>query len=252
MGGRIRWPTGEAWPTCDQPHVAVGADTFPYGFERPPDGRPFVPVLQVRRDDVPELEFRSGADLFQLLWCPATHPNLYAALIRVYWRRGEELVDVVAPAPLPSPDESRYVPGSCVLSPERVPEYPDVSDLEPPVQEQIFAWEETQPDPIYQWSLSSAPGTKVGGYPDWLQDPQPQTCPAGHPMDHLLTVSDTEFDGGTWHRWLPIEEAGLWTGPTDARLAVQEPADLQFGMGSIYVFICRRCPGLPIAQVYQR
>ncbi|HET9346032.1 MAG TPA: hypothetical protein VFO05_10030 [Candidatus Limnocylindrales bacterium] len=251
MGGRIHWPPGEAWPTCDQAHLGFDIDDLST-FEAPPDDRPFVPVLQLRRSDVPELDFAGDTDLFQLLWCPETHANLYAPLIRTYWRRAADLVDVIAPPAFPALDNSQYVPGSCVVSPERVTEYPDPADLEPAIQQRVFAWEETQSQPTYQWWLSAAPGTKVGGYPDWLQDPQPQLCPNGHPMDFLLTIADTEFDGGTWQRWLPLEEAGLWDGPTQARLDVQEPADLQFGMGSIYVFICRRCPDRPIAQVYQR
>jgi hypothetical protein len=170
----------------------------------------------------------------------------------VFWRSSAELADVIAPMPVLAPDGLLYVPGTCVVHPERVVEYPGLGELNGPLMDRIGAWEDSQGDPLFQWSLSSAPGTKVGGYPYWLQDPQPQTCQAGHPMDHLLTISDTEFNGGTWHRWLPIEEAGLWSGPTRARLDVQEPADLQFGMGSIYVFICRQCDPLPIAQIYQR
>jgi hypothetical protein len=71
-------------------------------------------------------------------------------------------------------------------------------------------------------------------------------------MHHLITISDTEFDGGTWSRWLAVEEEGVWGGPTGQRLDVQGATGLELGMGSVYVFICRACPGWPIAQVYQR
>ena len=40
-------------------------------------------------------------------------------------------------------------------------------------------------------------------------------------MEHLLTISGDEFDGGTWWRWLTSEERGVWSGATDVRLAVQ-------------------------------
>jgi hypothetical protein len=34
---------------------------------------------------------------------------------------------------------------------------------------------------IYDFHLSAAPGTKVGGWPVWVQDPEWPTCPAVTP-----------------------------------------------------------------------
>ena len=210
-------------------------------------------VLQLRRDDVPELGFPDGADLFQLLWCPASHPDEYAPVVRACWWPRADLVPFVAPAPWPVSDFGVYAPGSCVLDPERVIEYPSAFDLDEDLARDVWDWEDTFSDePEYQYRLSVAPGTKVGGFPHWFQDPQWPTDAAGHAMEHLLTVSDHEFDGGSWSRWIPEEEDGLWTGPTDARLAVQEAPGLQLGMGSVYVFVCRACDDWPVAQVYQR
>ena len=144
------------------------------------------------------------------------------------------------------------MPRPCVLHPERVTEYPHAFELDRELATVIEAWEEQAGEATYQYLLCTAPGTKVGGWPDWMQDPEWPVCDAGHAMEHLLTVSDTEFDGGTWPRWLAVEDAGAWDGPPDARFAVQSAAGLDFGMGSLYVFICRTCPGWPIAQVYQR
>jgi hypothetical protein len=70
-------------------------------------------------------------------------------------------------------------------------------------------------------------------------------------MAHLLTIDDTEFDGGTWPRWLAIEDEGVWHGAADARFRVQNPTALSL-MGALYIFICRACAERPIAQVYQR
>jgi hypothetical protein len=250
LGGGVRWPAGERWPRCDLAHQLWDS----LQTEEPPDDRAYVPVLQLRRADVPELEFPPGTDVFQLLWCPSDHAGpLYVPVVRVFWWDASDLVDTIVPSPTPTTAPSNYIPRPCGLHPERVDEYPGIGELPRPLQEKIWAWGDAQgQSPLYQYLLSTAPGTKVGGYPNWFQDPQPQTCAAGHPMDHLVTISDTEFDGGTWPRWLAVEEADVWSGPTGQRLAVQGAAGIDLGMGSVYVFICRMCPDRPIRQVYQR
>jgi len=94
----------------------------------------------------------------------------------------------------------------------------------------------------YQSSFSCAPGTKVGGFPSWIQDADYPSCARGHRMDHLLTIASWEFDDATWWRWLPTEERAVWAGPTRAHLETREVAGLMLGdAGSLYVFVCRLC-----------
>ena len=38
-----------------------------------PHNTPYAPLMQLRRDDFPELPWPAGKDLFQLLWCPRAH-----------------------------------------------------------------------------------------------------------------------------------------------------------------------------------
>jgi hypothetical protein len=64
LGGEILWPATEPWPICPYPV---------YGPESPMcirsrESHPYVPVLQLRADEYPELGFPPGRDLFQLLW----------------------------------------------------------------------------------------------------------------------------------------------------------------------------------------
>jgi hypothetical protein len=247
LGGPMRWPDAEPWPDCSLPHEHYGE----LGAPMPEPGSRYVPVLQLFRSDVPELPFPSGADVFQLLWCPNDHSETYSVLCRAQWWPREVLTGGRVPLTA-TVHLDGYVPNPCAVHPERVDEYPGYGDLPPDVEPRVGAWEMDVDEPAYQWLLSTAPGSKVGGHPHWFQDPQWPACPAGHTMEHLLTVSDHEFDGGTWKRWMPIEESGTWDGPPRERLRIQEPADLRLGMASIYVFLCRECPDWPIETVYQR
>ncbi len=111
MGGPIVWPRDEAWPICDQ-HQS-----------------PFVAVLQLRTEDIPELACPKGANLFQLLWCPNDHeegPPLYAPAAQVFWRDRHDIRHIldVFPSPVLHDMERQYCPSPCVLHPERVVEYP--------------------------------------------------------------------------------------------------------------------------------
>lgn len=255
LGGRIGWPREAPWPRCTLAHDAYDAAAAYAHVVSPPDERPLVAVLQIRRDDVPEVEFAAGSDVLQLLWCPSSHPDLYAPAVTVKWWSSVELAPVEPPPPAPSTDGANYVPRPCLVHPERVVEFPDVGDVSADLSSRMQVWERELDDlehPAYQYLLSTAPGSKVGGYPHWHQDPEWQTCKAGHEMDHLLTVSDTEFDGGTWPRWLAVEDAGVWDGPVQTRFDVQGAIGIELAMGSIYVFICRACADWPVAQVYQR
>jgi hypothetical protein len=247
LGGPIRWPREEPWPECALPHEQFGA----VGPGRPDPGCRYVPVLQLYRSEVPDLPFREGSDVFHLLWCPNDHLATYSVVCRAFWWPLQRIADGRPPPDL-TVQLDGYVPGPCAVHPERVDEYPDYSDLPEAIQVEVGAWEDDVGSPAYQRQLSTAPGTKIGGYPHWFQDPQWPSCGRGHAMTHLLTVSDHEFDGGTWQRWLPIEEQGTWEGSTTARLRIQEPADLSLGMASIYVFVCTACPEWPIETVYQR
>jgi hypothetical protein len=213
----------------------------------------YVPVLQLRREDLPELPFPDGSDLFQLLWCPNDHPPLYAPICRTFWRRRAAIPEPLPAPPAPGDAAPGYVPRPCRLYPERVVEYPHVADLPADLARAVLDWQGTDADPLYEWELSVAEGTKVGGYVHWVQDPDVPRCACGRPMAHLLTVASAEFDGGSWRRWCPVEDAHVcWSAPLEERLAAQAAAGLMLGdMGSLFVFGCTACPERPIAWVMQ-
>jgi hypothetical protein len=249
LGGPLLWPAGEPWPVCASPdHVEID--------EPVPT---MVAVLQIFARDVPELPAPDGTDLLQVLWCPGLHEDGYWPLPIVRWRDAASVTGPLLEAPEVGPDadevNEEYVPQPCALSPERVPEYPDGWELEKDLRERVTDW--AGPTGWHYFShLSAAPGTKVGGWPDWIQDPcYPECDDCGKPMTHLLTISSWECDGESWRRWVPAEEF-----PPDRRredpphevFAHQRDAGLMLAdAGSMYLMVCQACPDRPVKEVSQ-
>jgi len=228
-----------------------------------------VPVLQLYARDVPELPFPEDTDLFQLLWCPNWHDGpWHGPAPLTIWRRAADVTE-----PLPTPPAPRfeddwewcardYVPLPCVLHPERVTEYPHPCNLPAqyphacnlPVElaERIEQWDERHDD-LYWTALSTAPGTKVGVHPRWIQAPEWPVCGCGRRMQHLLTVASEEF--ANRERWLPLEDRD---DPriTGQRLLIDRdcwaPHGVMLGdVGSLYLFTCTARPERPLGGTMQ-
>ena len=233
IGGAVLWPDREAWPHC-QLHDSD-----------------YVPVLQLRAKDIPEIPFPPNTDLLQVLWCPNDHEECgYCPKIKLYWWRSESLnLHPLNHMRIKAGNEE-YQPKPCEVSPERVIEYPSSFSLSDDHNKELCDWQDDET--LYQYSLSVAPGFKIGGYPHWVQDAQKVTCACGCEMDYLLTIDSAEFDGGTYERWLPEEEREIWGAEYEVRNSVQCAAGLMLGdMGNINVFICRSCVPWSYQWIFQ-
>jgi len=182
------------------------------------------------------------------------------------WRRAAEVTEALLAAPSPRFDHDwsarNHVPLPCVLSPEPVIEYPDPcalpADCAHPcpwpaeLAERIQGWD-AQHDGLYWRELSAAPGTKVGGYPRWIQAPEWPVCACGRRMDHLLTVASDEF--GTQGRWLPREDREDPKITSERSIGDRDawaPHGLMLGdVGSLYLFTCPVCAERPLAGTMQ-
>jgi hypothetical protein len=258
LGGQILWPADEEWPVCTEPEWRREEDTSP------PHQHIYIPVLQLRRDEFPELEFPGDADLFQLLWCPNDHEDPFIAPVcKVYWRKEAEVTEPVADMPHPAPVEADYLPQVCCLHPERVVEYPDQGELSDDLGAQLQGWEAKHEEwDTYFSELSTAPGTKLGGHEHWIQSAWVPDCECGHEMEHLLTIASSEIFGREWQRWCPAEDIQA-TGKTveqleadyaylDALRGVDRSTGIMLGdVGSLYLFVCRQCPEWPIDWITQ-
>jgi hypothetical protein len=87
MGGHFLWPAREPWPVCERHNL------------------PLVCVLQLRKGDVPELGFRPGSDLFQLLWCPQDHDSEQPFIVapQIFWRKASTIREPLSSIPKPRP-----------------------------------------------------------------------------------------------------------------------------------------------------
>lgn len=258
LGGSFMWPEHEDWPFCSKHQV------------------PYVSLIQILKSEIPELGFPIGADLFQMIWCPHTHQDSdYLPARAIYWRSMEELTKPYADIPQArlnqeflDTDAGDYVPAQCRFYPEPIVEYPTIEELSEEMQWKLDKWdisaipgitespvgahmETFSPGTsLYISELSAASGTKVGGYPDWIQGPAYPVCSCGRHMEHLLSISSLEtVIGEEGNRWIPIEESSL---PYDEGYELHYGTHLMFGDGGIvYVFSCRHCDGWPIQITWQ-
>lgn len=253
IGGAFLWPRGRAWPSCET------------------HGCPLVAAVQLRKEDVPEVGFKRGTDLLQLLWCPRDHDPSFCPAVEAHWWKRAAVRDPVDPPP-PGPGAADiYLPRPCRIYPERVTDYPDASDLGRALEDRVEAsgvraaavehmgrkaadkWGlPDDPMLMYQRWLGPADGTKVGGHPGWAQGPDHPKCRCGATMELMVTFDSLEFNGGTWGRWVPVQERDAISAKYEVRTTVQKAAGVTIGdANSLYVFACRRCPSRPIRAFMQ-
>jgi hypothetical protein len=192
FGGSIRFPANKPLP-CDK-----YTETFA------------VPVLQLRRQDFLNFDFFNGAGYLQVLWQLDDIPQPI-----VYWHTEAELENsIILNANTVEHDDTMSLVQECKIFPEEIIEYPYIDSLTAEQQKVIRDWEAQisssdflYPEPIYQYRLSTCPGSKIGGYPQWGgQDAKiPQTT-TRIDAQYCLTLADSEWDGGSWQRWRPQEQ----------------------------------------------
>ena len=242
LGAKPLWPADEPWPTCPGSHYGT--------YDEQPVAA--VPLLQLFQRDVEQLPFPEGADLLQVLWCPRDHADERwpaGPKTTLVWRDSAAVSDVIAEVPVTPAHHGRYMLEPCVLHPEPgVVEYPSGGYFLP----DDWTWwdrldnydeDDNAADGVRDMmaDLFEAPGTKVGGWPNYCQGHYWPTCDeCGQHVEHLLTVDDAEGDGAYGGRWLPTGDGS------------ETPDAKDLSGGRMQLFYCPRCPGLPHVQYYDR
>ena len=243
VGGPMLIRRDEAWPVCAADHKAYtyrSRDIVSVAGMT----EPMVSGVQLWRRDVPELPFRADEDLCQVLWCPLMHGPDLEPLVLVRWLDTCVDTDLVVGSAVSSEFAVRSweIPSPCSVSPERIKEYADASELPADVWQQVRAWCEAH-GYRYGYELGPAPGTKVGGWQRWPDGSQVPLCAAGHLMSILVAVASIEYHPGSQRAWQPVGEQPD-AGRTDANLHFRDN-------GALVVFICEACPDRPVTSIIQ-
>jgi hypothetical protein len=262
IGGTFLWPRAEPWPRCDDPRHQTGVD----GRASATDGicPLLVGVVQLNARDFPQVPFRPGTDLLQLLWCPTTeevHDDAYMfPKVFAYWRDSKAVSDPIHAHPLPDFMETinNHYPISCRFFPEAVSELPKPAGLYLlPNHDEIHAALTADEQVWYQYQddLCACPSTKLGGHPYWIQNDDTPECACGSKMEFLLQLCDWEYTNmDSTRRWIPLADRWAvdeWrTNP--AAEAVLRPPYFDFGHKVYYFFVCPKCPDRPVRFIYQR
>jgi len=284
LGGQFLWPAEEPWPVCrehDMPYAAIlqlRKESVPeLGF---PEGSDLFQLLWCpeQHDDPwvwvkPKIFWRNSAEIADPMPRTPVLPN-----------EEEAVVQKKMNAPW-----SAFVPLPCSITPERVSDLPQSWDPAFPTQSlckgeesieerlgrgvwalpgaspQLDEYSEKlngtelyeairyQGIDYYCWTLSSCPGTKVGGYVSWCNIAHEPTCACGRKMEHWISIAGFENNSGSFRRWLPEEDSTRWDDLSEKDQAeINWPHGMTFGdHGDIYVYICRHCPDWPIATECQ-
>jgi hypothetical protein len=261
MGGTFLWPRSEPWPRCDDPRHQTGVG----GRRSATDGISplLVGVLQLNAREFPQVPFRPGTDLLQLLWCPTTedvHDDAYTfPKLFAFWRNSKDIGDPLPAPPLPDFMETifNHFPVSCRFYPETVSELPRPAGLsEIPNHDEIHDALTADEKVWYQYQdeLCACPATKLGGHPYWIQNDETPVCACGNRMEFLLQLCDWEYTNtDSTRRWVPLADrwaVDQWETNAAAE-AVLRPPYFDFGHEVYYIFICPRCPERPVRFVYQ-
>jgi hypothetical protein len=262
IGGTFLWPRSEPWPRCDDSRHLTGVN----GRASVTDGGCplLVGAVQLNARDFPQLPFRPGTDLLQLLWCPMiedVHDEAYMfPKLFAYWRDSKAISDPIDTHPLPDFTETIYnhYPVSCRFFPEKVRELPGPAGLyQLPNHDELHAALTADEHVWYQYQdeLSACPSTKLGGHPYWIQNDETPDCVCGSRMEFLLQLCDWEYTNtDSTRRWIPLADrwaVDAWrTNP--AADAILRPPHFDFGHEVYYIFICPKCPDHPVRFIYQR
>ncbi|MFF2013139.1 hypothetical protein ACFVWY_29265 [Streptomyces sp. NPDC058195] len=218
-----------------------------YAPESLPEGPlPLIPVAQLYARDVPGLPCPDGTDLLQVLWAPFEDIEGCSEAVQLRWRSSADVREILGKPPEPVyMDQSDHVPAPCVLHPEEIREFPPPHVLDEERQAGLRAWAQGR-SADYAADLSVAPGWKLGGWPAHFTFRDPAGADelhcgeCGGPVEALLTVDSSEWDGATGS-WCPVEDAD-GNDPHPYRTA-HEPTMVTIGRGyTLQIYHCVSTP----------
>ncbi|CAN5432548.1 hypothetical protein BH11PLA2_BH11PLA2_36660 [soil metagenome] len=234
IGGRFLWPDDAKWPL--DPVLKI----------------PMVPVLQLCEEHAPtQFPFRPVCDVLQLFWTardPMKNETTGSDELtaQIVWRRAMSVTGKTMDPPSQALSFPSLMPVPCRLHPEWVGELPDwdalkQTALRPKLQEWMPPEEpgKLSGQDYYARFLSSAPGSKVGGW-SRVSRKAPGCATCQWPMDYLLTIDTQEWTPSDAARWRPTQDP-------DDEIGRRAACGLKLKGGrAVEIYLCRRCEAWPV------
>lgn len=188
-------------------------------------------VLQLRRNEFPDMFFPEGKDIFIVSRCP----NKRCDGLKI---EGEELamsfgyfntVDLTVSTA--SEDNSAQLNPECKLYPVVVPDYPNYDEeisISREIEDQVVKEEQDNLSDYFCDEYSARFGSKLGGFPAFTQYPfypRCQTC--GQQASFLLQIASQEAISAN-------EVSTYQTGWSDHGIMIGD-------LGNLYLYVCRSC-----------
>lgn len=230
-------------------------------------GERLVFVAQLRREDFPFLRFPSNTGWVQLYWDrrfpfdPESEAHevedgdAHEDRISAWWTGLMPKPHILWLPAMAAGEGVRPDPPDYLLDSPLVP-LPCACDLEPltdhPHRHDLYRLRAGSVDPedVHSYEeVATGQGTKVGGWPFWLQGDDTPRCGCGRAMDLLLTVASSEYLSRNGSRW-------DYVGPDAEPVKRDYNPTNRIGIeihdtGHAYFFYCLNCPGLPMRWVHQ-
>jgi uncharacterized protein YwqG len=209
----------DEYPCCDSCHT-------PLNF-----------VLQLYKEDFPDLYFPQGKNLFQLFRCPKfdypSDEDIYKYDHRMfvyYFDAGQtrKLKTLDKPKVFITEDHEDEVP-DCYLKPKRInddfPNYDDFEEGEFNLDDVSKAYGEQIADQFME-VLCAMDGTKIGGHPGFIQSPYHPVCNCGKQKEFFFQLSSNDMEDG-----VSFPPNGAWSAH-----------GIMIGdVGNICWFVCKDC-----------
>jgi len=104
--------------------------------------------------------------------------------------------------------------------------------------------------------VAAAPGTKLLGYPKWLQSPDWDyaECSRGHAMHFVLQIDEDELGRDAGLRWCPLEDREAYQHQADSSWddPIRCPHGVMMGdLGRLFLMVCLKCKARPARVIFQ-
>jgi len=191
-------------------------------------------TFQIFKKDFPEFYFPDNKVLFQVFRCPnGDCPNSFnefhdLSTYHYYFSEDEILTDKSFDKPITNTETYEDELRECILKPQKVDDLPgwgdsDFKDIE--LIQKRFGEDWTNDEFLLEFSAKS--GSKINGYPVWIQGAEEIKCKCGNIKTHFFQLSSEDVEEGV--EYPPHHDN--WSGH-----------GLMIGdLGFIYFFYCKNC-----------